>query len=425
MNPHLRNRKRAAESFPMENAVNPQPFTLRARWVFPVDGPPLAGGSVTIAGGRIAAVGAPPPGGRVEDLGNVAILPGFVNAHTHLDLSDVPAPLGRPGIGLVDWIAQLIVFRVSRATPAWEPVARGLEECARCGTTGLGEIAQPAWPAAILTTFPLDCTIFQELIGPTADRVAPALELARQHMAAGKAEAWRPGLAPHAPYSVHPELLGGVVKLAAVEQVPVAFHLAESREEIEFLQTGGGPLRQLLEALGAWQPGAIRPGTRALDFLRVLAEAPRALVIHGNYLDDEELAFLADHAERMTVIYCPRTHAWFEHRRYPLEKMLSMGVAVALGTDSRASSPDLSLLAELRAVAAGYPAVAPEVVLQLGTSRTAAALGREDEAGSLTAGKLASLAIVALPEREAADPHELLFDSDRPVVGRYYRGRRV
>ena len=110
----------------------------------------------------------------------------------------------------------------------------------------------------------------------------------------------------------------------------------------------------------------------------------------------------------MTVVYCPRTHAWFDHPRWPLEKMLSLGVAVALGTDSRASSPDLSLLAELRTLAARHPAVEPRVVLQLGTSRAAAALGYGHEAGTLEAGKFANLAVVALPDRDAADPHEVV-----------------
>ena len=85
--------------------------------------------------------------------------------------------------------------------------------------------------------------------------------------------------------------------------------------------------------------------------LRMLADAPRALVIHGNYLDDEELAFLAANRERMSLVYCPRTHAYFEHPPYPLAKHLKLGVRVALGTDSRASNPDLDLLAEMRHVA--------------------------------------------------------------------------
>ena len=106
-----------------------------------------------------------------------------------------------------------------------------------------------------------------------------------------------------------------------------------------------------------------------------LASAHRALVIHGNYLDDEEIAFLAANAARMTVVYCPRTHDWFAHGAYPLEKMLAAGVTVALGTDGRGSSPDLSLLAEMRFAARRHPAVGLDRILQMGTILGAQGLG--------------------------------------------------
>ena len=156
-----------------------------------------------------------------------------------------------------------------------------------------------------------------------------------------------------------------------------------------------------------------------------MPSAHRTLVIHGNFLDDEEIGFLADNAAKMAVVYCPRTHAWFGHPPYPLEKMLAAGASVAVGTDSRASSPDLSLLAELRHVARSCPAIPPQVVLQLGTSRAAAALDCDRESGDLAPGKWANLAVVALPDRDAADPYELLFDSDGPVVRTYYRGEEA
>jgi cytosine/adenosine deaminase-related metal-dependent hydrolase len=398
--------------------------TLRARYVFTATGEPIADGAVTIQGQRIVAVGKAPAGGHLEDLGNVAILPGPINAHTHLEFSDVPAPLGRQGMGFVDWIAEVVAFRMASGKSCRRPVELGLQECTRFGTTGLGEIAQPDWSLAAFEQAPLDTTIFYELIGPTAWRVSLAMDLAQQHIECScKNNRVTLGLSPHAPYSVHAKLLREVVAMSASSRVPLAFHLAESAEEIELLQSGSGPMRQLLDVLGAWEPGALQPGTRPLHFLRTLQDAHRTLVIHGNYLDDEEIAFLGQRAARMAVVYCPRTHAWFGHKRYPLEKMLSAGVAVSLGTDSRASSPDLSMLAEMRAVAATYPAIPPSVVLQLGTLRAAAALGWQHEVGSLQPGKYANLAVVALPQRDAADPHELLFDSDGPVVKTYYRGK--
>ena len=109
---------------------------------------------------------------------------------------------------------------------------------------------------------------------------------------------------------------------------------------LELLRRGSGPMRDLLEDLGAWDATAVPHGTRPLGYLRLLAGCHRALVVHGNYLDDEEIAFLGERADSMAAVYCPRSHDWFAHRDYPLGQMLAAGVAVAVGTDGRGSSPD-------------------------------------------------------------------------------------
>jgi cytosine/adenosine deaminase-related metal-dependent hydrolase len=140
----------------------------------------------------------------------------------------------------------------------------------------------------------------------------------------------------------------------------------------------------------------------------MLAESPRALVIHGNYLDDEELAFLAANSQRMTLIHCPRTHNYFFHPPFPLPRLLAEGVRVALGTDSRASTPDLDLLAEMRHVARLYPQVHPQDVLRMGTLAGAQALGRDHEVGSITPGMLANLLAVPVPEDAGATANDLL-----------------
>jgi aminodeoxyfutalosine deaminase len=427
-------------------------LTLCARYVFPVAGPPIPDGAITIDAERIVAVGKRPCEGEVCDLGNVAILPGLVNAHAHLDFSDLTAPLGEPGISLPDWIRRTIDYRRNASRPtvsAAQRVALGLDESVRCGVTTIGEIAQPDWPGDEMFASPLSGIVFQELIAPTAARVPSALEMARSHLqknsreltapgglasddrellAPGywtKAPRWQLGLCPHAPYTVHPDLLSTVLALSTDRQVPVAMHLAESREELELLRLGTGPLRVMLEEMGAWDGDLFQPGARPTDYLRRLAAAHRALVVHGNYLDDEEIAFLGANSARMATVYCPRSHNWFAHQPYPLEKMLAAGATVALGTDGRGSSPDLSLLAEMRFAARRHPAVGGERILQMGTILGARSLGWEDRIGSLAPGKQADLAIVALPNRDAADPYELLFDSKEPVVACYCRGKPI
>ncbi|MEE9602188.1 MAG: amidohydrolase family protein [Thermoguttaceae bacterium] len=404
-------------------------ITLKARYVFPVASEPIPDGSVTIEAGRIMAVGKTT--GKTEDLGNVAILPGLINAHTHLDLSDLDQPLGRPGLRMVDWIRLVIEHRRNNPLAPRLAVRRGLEESIRFGTTTLGDMVQPDWPYEEVQRAAMGVAAFLELIAPLSERVAAAEQLAVEHIRppAGKQPAAPgtpfPGLSPHAPYSVHPRLLERLVSLSSTARVPLAMHLAESPEELELLRTGGGPFRELLDELNAWQADSFHPGGRPLDYLRMLLDAHRVLIIHGNYLDDEEIALLGANADCMSVIYCPRTHQRFAHASYALEKMLTAGVQVALGTDSRASTPDLSVLAELRLAAREHPSVAGEVILQLATLRAAAALGLAGRIGTLEPGKQADLTIVSLPDHTTTDPHELLFESDSPVTGRWWCGKKA
>ncbi len=383
------------------------PVTFRARYVFPVSGEPIAGGAVVIQGGRIVAVGQGLRCGEVRDLGPLALVPALVNAHTHLELSDLDAPLGHPGTGFVGWIREVIRHRSTRTSSAEAAVARGLAECERFTTAAVGDIAQPDWSPEPIEKSSLDTTVFLELIAPTVERAKAALDQAERHLEP-RGTSWRVGLAPHAPFTVRRGVLQRAVALCRMRGAPLAFHLAESREEIELLRTGGGPLRAFLEEVGAYSGefGRARP----LDFLHLLDDAPHALVIHGNYLDEDAIAFLADRRPRMAVVYCPRTHARFGHAPYPLAKMLSAGVSLALGTDSRASSPDLNLWAEVQCAAARHPDVPPRAVLEMATRGGARALGCAHELGSLAPGKVARLLAVELPDRLAADPHELLVE---------------
>ena len=140
----------------------------------------------------------------------------------------------------------------------------------------------------------------------------------------------------------------------------------------------------------------------------MLADAPRALVIHGNYLDRDEHEFLAAHADRMSLVYCPRTHAYFDHPPYPLAELLAAGVRVALGTDSRASNPDLNLLGEMRHVARTHAGrAARRRSSRWRRSTRLEALGCEQECGSITPGKLANLC-VPLPDCDSDSLDEIV-----------------
>ena len=395
-------------------------FAIRARYVFPVDRPPLRDAAIVFDRSRIVAVGEQ-AARDARDLGNVAILPGLVNPHTHLEFSDLRHPLGAPGMSFPDWIR--LVVRSRRERPAMmDSIAHGIAESSSHGVTALGEIASSVW--RMEKPPPVEITEFVESIALKADRIDSKFSEIESALP-DWTDSLRPGISPHAPYSVHPELLRKLVGLSAERKIPLAHHLAESREELELLRSGRGRFVPLLKEFDAWDPAAIPAGSRPLVYLRMLADAHRALVIHGNYLDDEEFEFLAAHAERMSVVYCPRTHAFFQHDPYPLAKMLAAGVNVAIGTDSRASAPDLNPLAEMRFAAQRHREISADVFLRMITQAAAKALGREDVIGTLTPGKLADLAIVQLPDHDAADPHELLLDPGCRVVATMFRGRPI
>lgn len=323
-------------------------------------------------------------------------------------------------MSFTDWIRQVIAWRRQRDAGQDEAAATnqrrraiqaGLVEAQRTGTIAIGEIATSPLSQQELESAAVAGVAFMEWIGLSPERIGPLINQARSFLdspLSNKAFC-RPGLSPHAPYSVHPHLIAELVRLSAERRVPVAMHLAETIEELQLLRDGTGPFVELLQELNAWTPTAIRPGSRPLDYLRILSQAHHALVIHGNYLQENEQAFLAEQRDRMTAVYCPRTHAYFGHSPYPLKKLLSAGVRVALGTDSRASNPDLDMLQELRFAAARDPGVAPDELLKMATLHGAQALGLDGELGSLRPGKRAQFVTVPLPADDPTNPYSWLY----------------
>jgi cytosine/adenosine deaminase-related metal-dependent hydrolase len=359
--------------------------------------------SLVTQGAKIVGVDRESSPADTIDLGDAVIVPGLVNAHTHLEFSCLPAPLGAPGVPLPKWLATIVAWRRQQdadhqKAARWraEGIRQGLAESLRCGVTTLGDIATQPFASEPYRDGLLDVVAFLEFIGLDPQRIELLAHvahdyLAREHLFHSPLGA---GLSPHAPYSVRTELVARLCRACGAARAPLAMHLAESREECELVARGRGPFVEFLETLQVWDASAFERGLRVLDYLHWLSQADRALVIHGNYLEPDEIGFLAEHRRRMSVVYCPRTHDFFGHSPYPLGAMLDAGVRVALGTDSRASNPDLDLLAEMRFVANRSEQLAPQAVLRLATLSAAEALGLDRRVGSLEAGKQADFVVL-------------------------------
>jgi len=410
-------------------------LTLSARYVFPVEGPPIADGCLTIQGGRIAWVGSARERVADLDLGNVALVPGFINAHTHLELSPIerhPVTAEAAVENEVAWLRRVVDQRRERSLDDLrEAIGRNIRECLQAGTTSLADTTTAGLSWDQLAEAPLRAVVFAELIGLKRSRGLQTSAEAWDWLGTIRPEAQvianaRPGLSPHAPYSTS----GWLYHKAAASRLPLSTHLAEMPEELELLERGRGPLRDFLEELGAWDDEWEPIGPRPADYVR-RGELRNAdwLVAHGTYIDPAEFwqfrPEAAPNNHRVAIAFCPRTHARFGHAPHPYRALLERGVVVCLGTDSRASNPSLSVLDEMRFLHRRDESLNGPLLLTMGTLFGAWALRAETTTGSLKIGKSADLAIIDLPDDEAPDPHQLLLESDLPVVATMFEGRFV
>jgi aminodeoxyfutalosine deaminase len=406
-------------------------ITLRARHILPMASAPLENGWIRIERGRIAALGRREPPGAALDLGDAIVLPGLVNAHTHLEFSDLAAPLSGEA-GLPGWIGRVVALRRARPSGAAEAmrlrkaIEAGLHETATAGVTSVGDIATAALPDPVVAAAAAHgprVRFFREALGLSSAAVGDrglARDLDRL-AAAG----FQIGISPHAPYSVAVPLGRRLLREARRRRLPVAMHLAESREEAELLATGGGRFRRLLEDLGAWDAAAPPRLLAVADWISLLARSPRGIVVHGTFLpeDPPAVARLSRHRDRLCVVVCPRTTRSLSGMLPPVAAFRAAGIRVAIGTDSRASNPDLSVLAECRTLVAGGLA-SPADVLAMATRHGAWALLQERRAGILAPGRPADLAILR-PAGRHDDPHGAAIDPATQVVATLRSGRVI
>ena len=400
---------------------------LKACWVFPVDQPPIEQGLVEIQGDRIARVESGSDSEAI-DLGDVAIIPGLVNAHTHLEFSHLSEPLG-PAAPFPEWIHAVIAARRERQRPVEEVIRRGAHEAAQSGTTLLGEIATSDAAAGVPDESTPQIVAYREVLGLDEAAIQCQQAAVNQHLTSSGSSVsphLARGLSPHAPYSVHPELFEWTIEQARLAGLPVAMHLAETRDERELLERGTGPLARMLQEFGLWQEGLFGGGRTILDYLDRLATLDRVLLVHGNDLNAEEIGYL-EGKSGFSIVYCPRTHAYFGHHDHPWRMLLERGIGVALGTDSRASNPDLNLWREVLFLRETAPDVAAELLLRMATLNGAQALGVAEETGSITPGKEANLAVVSLEAREelpdAATIFQQLMHPQSRVIATLRAGR--
>lgn len=324
-------------------------------------GEPIENGELIIEGGEIVTMS--PVEGKAEetlDLSDHLLMPGFVNAHSHLGLSALGKKLS-PAKTFASWIGDLIPLNAALSDEErMRGIRMGADEMKASGVTGLADYV--ADPTLLDSIFDLGfrSVLFLETIGFQEDRaeaVAEEIEVILKTHASN----CNLGIAPHAPYSVSAKLWQRLDQLAKKYGCLMSTHLAETHEEVQFIEKGGGPLVDLLKDRQAFDMSWLVPGTTPARYLKSLDVLNGMVAVHCNFIDDDMDAVQA-------AVFCPKSTHWFGRTHIlPVRKMLDAGIRVALGTDSLASNDSLNFLEEIRMADKLLPDVSRKEILMMAT----------------------------------------------------------
>ena len=399
---------------------------LRARIVLPVSSPPIENGGVGVEGDRIVAVGRLEdlPAGEVEDVGEVILMPGLINAHCHLDYTVMRGAILQQK-NFPQWVRRINELKRTLTDDDYlTSIGDGFAELRRWGTTSVFNIE--SFPELMVRLPPplIRTWWFYEMMDirnrlHTEDVVAGALTFFE------KRPDWLGGfgLSPHAPYTAS----AGLYELAkfCCEQhgMPWTTHLAETEEEFLMFVAGAGPLHEFLHSLGRNMDdtGGITPVARLLRDGNV----PRGgILAHMNWLADSDYGLLAERSRDLSVVHCPKCHAYFGRPPFQIERLRQTGLSLCLGTDSLASNSSLNLFSEMRELRAGHPSLAHADILDMVTRNPARAIGLGGTLGEFTPGALADL--IALPYGGGIDDvFEAVIGNETAVDWMMVNGRRV
>ncbi len=371
----------------------------QARWIVPVSLPPIERGVVAVRKGEITALGGEKeisltfPGER-RDLGQGAILPGLINAHTHVELSRLKGLIPE-GLGFVPWVRHLLSLKEkTKAENPDEAVGPAWDEISRTGTCAAGDWISLECLIPRGSSSKVFRRLFFEVIGfdssgltlPEVLDEGPATDLFGSLT-----------LGAHAPHSTSAALLQAAKTWTRRRGLPLAIHVAETKEETEFLLTGKGVWKDFLIERGKWVEDWKAPKTtpvKYLDRLGLLDE--NTLAVHLTQADPSDLSILRDRSVR--VVVCPRSNRFIVGALPDIPFMVRTGLKPALGTDSLASNADLGLWGEMETVQQAFPEIDPWEIIRMATIHGASALDLSGELGDLSPGKKARMFFLPLNE---------------------------
>ena len=381
-------------------------------------GEPIENGELIVEGGEIVRISSSPMAGEVEKTLNLSdhlLMPGFVNAHSHLGLTGLEKKLS-PAKTFASWISDLIPLNAALSDEErMRGIRMGADEMKASGITGLADyVADPALLESIVD-LGFRSVLFLETIGFQEERaevVAEEVEaILKTH-----ASNYNLGIAPHAPYSVSEKLWKRLDQLAKKYGCLLSTHLAETDEEVQFIGKGEGPLVGLLKDRQAFDMSWRVPATTPARYLKSLDVLNGMIAVHCNFIDDDMDAVQA-------AVFCPKSTHWFGRTHIlPVRKMLDAGIRVALGTDSMASNDSLNFLEEIRMADKLLPDVSRKEILMMATRFGGEILHLP--CGKIESGQKADIIGFRISS-QGEDWHDMPFDPQRKKVDFYMANGKI
>ncbi len=384
---------------------------VKAKYLLDASETLLENHCIVVEGSKIASI---EPSTRVKakethDLGDAVLMPGLINSHTHLELTDLGRPVTRRP-DLTEWLDEVRELRNGKKDAELiKSSSKGVDASIEYGTTTIVDHANSGLSYKPLKDCGMRKFILFEMVGfPLHLYQKKAKQLDDRIAMVEEDDFLKWGVAPHSVYGASEPLLKKCREEADKGARIVSVHASEHEGEVELFETGGGPFVAFLERLGSdlhnWKAPKMTP-VEYLDKLGLVTS--RTLLVHCNYL--RELDFDIVRKAGATAVYCPRSHFYFYHRYHPFKKLLAKGIRVVLGTDSMVSNWSLDLLEEMKFIYHSYEGTAPEHLIRMATANAAEALGLGDKAGKLAPGMEADICAIHIP-RKSEKPIEALFD---------------
>ncbi|SHI42746.1 Cytosine/adenosine deaminase [Malonomonas rubra DSM 5091] len=378
-----------------------------AKYLLPIDAPPIAGGALLDLDGEIAAVGSLKqlrhefPAADVVEYAEAVITPLLINAHTHLELTDFPVWAGKAGEteklnDFVDWILKLIRVKRSLGKKDYhQSIENGIRLSLAAGTGAVGDILSQYACRKAYKKSTLQGIVYLESLGHDPGIISKVRQELRSVLAEEQVGNLRFGLSPHSPYTISSEYLQDIFSKCRRQGLPCSTHLAESPAEVEFIQQGRGDLAEKLYPFVGWEylvpdGSSLRPAAYLQSQGGLF---PGNLLVHGVQLVDKEIDLLK--SKKMALALCPRSNAKLSVGKAPVQQLMRAGIKLCLGTDSLASNDSLSIWDEAAFAHSWFAgAIDAPSLLRMATRHGAEVLGVDKRLGSLEKGKDSSFQVI-------------------------------